>query len=305
LNSLVASELPPSVAWEILVVDNNSSDQTRDVAKGFCHRYPGRFRYLFEPNPGKSYALNAGIREAKGEVLAFTDDDVTVEPIWLRNLTTALHDKEWAGVGGRTLMAHSFSPPPWLALRERNLGILCATFDLGDKPCELDIAPYGANMAFRRVMFEKYGGFRTDLGPRPGSEIRNEDTEFGRRLMSAGERLGYEPAAIVYHPVPENRVQKSFFLDWWFDYGRAAVREWQPRPDVWGIPRPYLNILKLGTVEMASRMWQWIRAVDPAERFFCKCWVWMAAGEISELYHLVRCETKTQERRAISENIKD
>ncbi len=65
LNSLAALTLPESVEWEVLVVDNNSSDGTREVVqRDFCGRYPGRFRYLFEPQPGKSYALNAGIRQA-------------------------------------------------------------------------------------------------------------------------------------------------------------------------------------------------------------------------------------------------
>ncbi len=64
LNSVAHSTLPDAVDWEVLVVDNNSSDQTPDVVNSFCHKYPGRFRYLFEPHPGKSHALNAGIREA-------------------------------------------------------------------------------------------------------------------------------------------------------------------------------------------------------------------------------------------------
>jgi len=174
------------------------------------------------------------------------------------------------------------TPPRWLGLGEPYYlgGILCAIFDLGDEPCELDDAPYGVNMAFRRVMFEKYGSFRTDLGPSPHRDIPrpNEDTEFGRRVMAAGERLRYEPSAVVYHPVPENRVRKEYFLDWWFDYGRAMVREWGRGPDVWGIPRPYLSILKCGTIGMASSVMKWITAVDPRERFKCKCWVWMADG---------------------------
>jgi glucosyl-dolichyl phosphate glucuronosyltransferase len=307
LDSIADSVLPESVEWEVLVVDNNSSDQTPQVANEFAVRYPRHFRYIFEPRQGKSHALNAGIRESRGDVLAFVDDDVTVEANWLQNLTAPLHDKEWAGVGGRTLMAHPFSPPRWLGLGEPyNLAdILCATFDLGDQPCELDIAPYGANMAFQRVMFERYGTFRTDLGPSPGSEIRNEDTEYGRRVIAAGERLRYEPSAIVYHPVPENRVRKEFFLDWWFDYGRAMVREWGRGPDVWGIPRPYFSILKIGTIVMATRVMKWITTMDPKKRFKCKCWVWMVAGEIREFYRLARCKTRTQEGNAIPGNIDD
>lgn len=92
LESAAALRLPESVEWEVLVVDNNSTDQTREVVEAFCRRHTGRFRYLFERQQGKSYALNAGIREAGGNVLAFTDEDVTVEPPWLKNLTAALHD---------------------------------------------------------------------------------------------------------------------------------------------------------------------------------------------------------------------
>src|SRR5690349_7477494 len=96
-------KLSESVEWEVLVVDNNSSDQTREVVDEFCRRYPGRFRYLFESRPGKSCALNAGVREARGAVVAFMDDDVTVEPTWLQELTAALHNGQWAGAGGRIL----------------------------------------------------------------------------------------------------------------------------------------------------------------------------------------------------------
>src|SRR5712692_10838040 len=97
LESLAASTLERSVDWEVLVVDNNSSDQTREVVEHFRNHDPSRFTYLFEPQPGKSHALNAAIRHAKGEILAFMDDDVTVEPNWLQNLTAALHTGEWAG----------------------------------------------------------------------------------------------------------------------------------------------------------------------------------------------------------------
>ena len=192
LESVAASELPAFVEWEVLVVDNNSRDQTREVVQAFCHRYPGRFRYVSETQQGKSYALNRGVREAQGEVLAFMDDDVIVEPTWLRNLTGALQDGEWVGVGGRILPEKSFTPPPWLALNGPfNMGGVLALFELGEKPGKLEVPPFGTNMAFHKKLFQKYGDFRTDLGPTPGSEIRNEDTEFGFRVLEAGVRLRY------------------------------------------------------------------------------------------------------------------
>src|SRR6516164_6667228 len=90
LASAACLELPKLLDWEVLVVDNNSTDRTREVAEEFCRRYPTHFRYIFERQQGKSHALNTGIREAQGDVIAFIDDDVTVEPTWLRHLTAAL-----------------------------------------------------------------------------------------------------------------------------------------------------------------------------------------------------------------------
>ena len=214
LESVAGSSLPESVEWEVLVVDNNSTDQTRQVVEDFRFSYPGRFRYLREPNPGKSYGLNAGILASRGDILAFIDDDVTVESTWLQNLTAILLSGEWAGAGGRILLERNFTPPRWLALDGPwNMGGMLAGFDLGDKAGELHEAPYGTNMAFHKKMFEKYGLFRTDLGPSPNREIPrpNEDTEFGRRLIAAGERLYYEPSAVVHHPVPQERLKREYF----------------------------------------------------------------------------------------------
>src|SRR5271165_7139360 len=101
LESVLASVLPSGLEWELLVVDNNSKDHTRATANEFCLRYPGRVRYFFEAQQGLSNARNAGIREARGEIIAFMDDDVTVAPNWLHELTSPFQSRECAGVGGR------------------------------------------------------------------------------------------------------------------------------------------------------------------------------------------------------------
>lgn len=276
LQNLAVSIVPENVEWEVLVVDNNSSDQTKAVVQGFSDRYPGRFRYLFEPQQGKSYALNAGICDAQGEILAFVDDDVTVEPEWLQNLTSPLHQGTWAGSGGRILPAPGFVPPDWLAVDGpcNLIGALCAYFNPGEAPGELKQPPYGANMAFRKEMFQRYGNFRTDLGPRPNSEMRSEDTEFVRRLMTAGERLRYVPAATVYHEIHENRVRKDFFLAWWFDFGRGGIRETTKRVGLW-------ELLKLlGRTALTAV--QWMLTTSPQRRFYRKCRVWYAVGKLCE-----------------------
>lgn len=282
LNSLAALTLPEPVEWEVLVVDNNSNDNTREVVqRDFCSLYPVRFRYLFEPKQGKSHALNSGIREARGDILAFLDDDVRVEPTWLQNLTTALRNGEWAGAGGRIIPEWSRSAPRWLSPQAWYASGPLVQFDLGDEAGELSEPPFGTNMAFRKEMFEKYGGFLVELGPRPGSEIRNEDTEFGARLLAGGERLRYEPSAIVYHPVQENRIDKEYFLAWWFHKGAANARQFGIRPGtkyyLAGIPLYLYRNLLVWTL-------RWVIAFNPSRRFSSKLKVWMKVGEILECH---------------------
>lgn len=287
LRSVALSKIPAGTEWEVLVVDNNSTDGTREVVERLSADYPGRFRYVFEPRQGKSHALNTAIREARGRIFAFTDDDVTVADCWLWNLTACLAGEEWAGSGGRTLPSEPFSPPRWLAVSGPYdlSGVLYAHFDLGENPLQLDRAPYGANMAFRRVMFEKYGPFRTDIGPGPNPDIPrfNEDTEFGRRLMAAGERLRYEPFACAYHRVPRERINREFFLTCWFDRGRSDIRELGERPDILGIPRRYFSIPK-SVARTALQALQWVVAVHPQKRFFLKAHVWWLAGQTVERF---------------------
>lgn len=277
LDSLAKSVLPGTVEWEVLVIDNNSRDRTHEVVDDFCARYPGRFRYLFEPQQGKSFALNAGIRATHADILAFVDDDVTVEPSWLHNLTSVLHGGEWAGSGGRILPVPGFLPPRWLALRgPRNLGVaLCAQFDLGTTPGELRDAPFGTNMAFRREVFDKFGDFRGDLGP-SSNETRNEDTEFGRRLMAAGERLYYAPSAIVYHEIHPDRLRKQFFLKWSFDHGRGAIREHGTIPETADILHLLGRSLRTALASVLS--------LDPQRRFYRRCMLWRNVGFLVEMY---------------------
>lgn len=284
LQDLAASRLPDSSEWEVLVVDNNSSDQTRQVVEEFSERNQ-RIRYLFEPRTGKSHALNSGIRHARGEVLAFVDDDVRIDPSWLHHLTASLSDSRWVGAGGRTLVRQRMTLPSWFSFEDFG-SIVCAHFDLGNQPLELARPPYGANMAFRKSMFDKYGGFRTDLGPSPHKHIPRcgEDTEFGRRLLAAGEHIRYEPSAIVYHPVPATRLQQDYLLSFWFDHGRAAARKNDETLAMWGVKRDYLSILKHALLVIPVNALRWFFSFHPQRRFRYRCWIWRAAGEIAEMW---------------------
>lgn len=281
LESVAGSCLPESIQWEVLVVDNNSTDRTREIVEGFCSRYPGRFRYLFEPRPGKSHALNTGIRDARGEILAFMDDDVRVEPTWLANLTTVLYEGEYAGAGGRVLPDWNCTPPEWLPRVDCLAQGPLVVFDLGSEFRPLHEPPVGTNMAFRKAMFDKYGAFRADLGPRPGNEIRGEDTEFASRLLDAGERLRYVPSAVVYHPVPQYRLRKKYFLEWWFDKSRTDIRTNGIYPETkWkivGIPLYLFRRVVFWTV-------RWLVTFEQSRRFSYKINAWLNVGRIVGCY---------------------
>jgi glycosyltransferase involved in cell wall biosynthesis len=285
LESVSTSAMPKSVDWQVLIVDNNSKDETREVAESFCRRDPNHFQYVFESQQGKSFALNRGIRDASGDILAFIDDDIIVEPGWLFELTRPLADDQWAGTGGRVYLPKDFTPPSWMAIEgNQSLLSILALFDLGSEACMLSKPPIGNNMAFRKEVFEKYGGFRIDLGPTPGSEIRYEDTEFGSRVMNGGEKILYVPSAIVRHDVEERRLKKGYFLSYHFDYGRALVREKGERRRVGVLPRSVISLSNRLLNILPRRTWYWIRESDSKKRFFNKCRVWTTAGEIAEIY---------------------
>jgi GT2 family glycosyltransferase len=294
LDSVVSQVLPQSVEWELLVVDNNSTDATREVIQDYTSRHPGLVRYVFEGRQGKSNALNRGIQEAKGKLLAFVDDDVVAEPDWLQNLIAPLHDAELAGVGGRIVAPADFAPPRWLALEgPYSLAGVLALYDKGRAGAELKEPPFGTNMAFRKDVFDKLGLFHPDIGPRPGSEIRGEDTEFGRRVLAAGERLWYAPSAVIRHPVPESRLRKEYFLRFMYDQGRASIRENGSSARVWGMPRLYFTLPKIILTVLPGRAASWVLAFDPLRRFQRKTMVWMALGQIAEIQRFIKGEART------------
>jgi glucosyl-dolichyl phosphate glucuronosyltransferase len=280
LQSVAASVMPASTQWTVLVIDNNSKDQTREVVQEFCRKYPGRFSYIFEARQGKSYALNTGVEQSPGDVLVFMDDDVEVDSEWLHNLTASLTHDEWVGAGGRILPEQGFIPERWMDIGDRYGMAPLAMFDLGVEPAELKEPPFGTNMAFRKQVFAKYGGFRTDLGPQPGTEIRSEDSEFGARLLAAGERFWYEPSAVVYHSVPRKRARRAYFQTWWFGKGRADVRELGREKARWyiaGIPLFLFRRIVVWTLRFT------LCPREP-QRFSNKLKIYWLAGIILEHY---------------------
>jgi glucosyl-dolichyl phosphate glucuronosyltransferase len=285
LDSIAVQTFPEPVEWEILVVDNNSTDQTPAVVEEYSRKYPSRVRYITEQHQGLSHARNAGIRNAKGDILVFTDDDSVEDPGWLCNLTSKLHSGEWAGAGGRIIPAWAKAIPNWLSTDDPHTMGPFAAFDHGTEAGPLTVSPYGGNMAFRREVFEKYGGFRVDLG-RAGSNLQGrEDVEFANRLLARGERLRYEPGAVVRHPVLASRMEENYVLRWWYWYGRSEITESGPPPDarlfIFGVPLKSFRRLLRWTLQR-------LITLNPARRFACRRNVWYIAGTMVGCFNWAR-----------------
>jgi glycosyltransferase involved in cell wall biosynthesis len=236
LGSLANMSVPAGLAWELVVVDNNSTDRTRDVVEEFARGTVVDVRYVFERKQGLAHARTRGVAEASGHVIAFTDDDVVVDQHWLTGLVNAFADRDAASVGGKILPVWEQPCPGWLTT---DLWGYLALLDHGEESRDLDVPDlWGANFAVRRTVLEKYGGFDTALGRVPGKLYAGEETMLLRRLLEAGERISYTPAALVYHHVPVSRMRKAYFRRWRFDEGElhAIVMGRYDARNILGIP---------------------------------------------------------------------
>src|SRR5262245_47296119 len=152
LKSLEAMVAPLDLRWELLVIDNNSNDDTRAVVEEFARTAGFTVRYVFTAEQGLCHARNTGIREAKGDILVFTDDDITVDSYWLLSLQDIFARFACMGVAGKIVPLWTCEKPVWLEQMEAvvPLNKVIVSFDLGEELYDIQTPPFGANMAFRK-----------------------------------------------------------------------------------------------------------------------------------------------------------
>lgn len=219
IQSLLEQALDPT-RFEIVIVDNNSTDDTRQTVEAFFGKAPN-LRYVFEPRQGVSYGRNAGILAARAPNIAFTDDDVRVSPSWLSTIVLALAEHpEVACVGGRVLPNWTGPWPDWLT--RDHWGPL-ALLDYGDAPIYVTarrrLCLITANVAYRRDVFDQIGMFSPHVQTL-GRAVATEDHEILLRLWRAGGQGLYWPALTATADIVPERMRREYHRRWHYRHGR-------------------------------------------------------------------------------------
>ncbi len=189
LNALAATDCDPR-RWELIVVNNGSNDETDDVVHAFAHEVPFRATVVYERRPGLSYARNTGVSASRAPVVAFTDDDCYVAPDFVRQTVAAFRNRKYGFIGGRVLLHDPSDAPETIKEDE----------EAAEVPAYSIVRPgfiHGANMAFRREVWDAVGGFDTLLGS--GTRFVADDVDFLGRAAAAGWGGAYLPGPVVRH----------------------------------------------------------------------------------------------------------
>ncbi|MBI3591414.1 MAG: glycosyltransferase family 2 protein [Candidatus Melainabacteria bacterium] len=228
--------------WEIVIVDNNSSDNTKEVAYAFCEGSNLKVNYIFEPKTGLSYARNTGVLASKGSLVLFIDDDVLIPKEFLNNTLFGIQEfpefhifgfrilPEWpeppkAGLRNPAFSNPAFKPPFWLTFKKpfQLIQSFLPVHDLGVEPLQYPNSkarnPIGACFIVKKEVFEKLGPFREDLGA--GQSGVCEDTEFFWYALLNKFKILYWPYAALYHPVLPERLTVSYLHKWYFNLGKS------------------------------------------------------------------------------------
>jgi glycosyltransferase involved in cell wall biosynthesis len=217
---------PDSAHWELLVVNNNSDDQTDQVIRSFERRLP--IRRVFEAVPGQSNARNRAVAEAAGDYILWTDDDVTVCAEWLVSYVNAFRKRPDVTLfGGPIEPCFDSTPPKWLTEIYSTVAGVYAARELGTEPIPF-VAPYvipwGANYATRTREQRSYP-YDPALGYRPGLLIAWDETEVILAMLRDGLQGEWVPAARVRHHIPKARQTTKYLRTHFYNRGRYFGRK--------------------------------------------------------------------------------
>lgn len=249
--------------FEVIIVDNASSDRTRDVVEARLKNQ--RVRYIYEAEIGLSVARNTGARTAYGEILAYLDDDAIASPHWLRTIYAAYRQNpKLAIAGGKVTLiwTDGITPPDWLS---NGLAGNLGAYDLGDVVVNIDrpgLTPRGLNYSIRKSFLYQIGGFDPNLGRVGKNLLSNEELHTTNLALQTGWEVAYLPSACVAHHVAPERVRRQWFLDrgWWQGISECY------REQIAG--EAGLGQVRRGGERLIRGLYKSIKLIaDPAQRF--------------------------------------
>ncbi len=231
LEHLARMRLPEGIDWELIIVDNRSEDDTREVIQQFEGQLP--IVYVFEPVQGHSRSRNAAIGRASGDLMVWTDNDVIVDPGWLAShLAGAEKHLSADFFGGRIEPVFELERPEWLTATWDKCQPVYATRDLGDSEFRLAEGqfPYGANFAIRTAVQRQFL-FDESAGRQADGMLGEDEVGVLRRVEAAGHHGVWLPEASLQHFIPADRATPEYVGSYFFGQGRANVLKGRPTMD--------------------------------------------------------------------------
>jgi glycosyltransferase involved in cell wall biosynthesis len=230
LLSLQRLIIPPGIDWEVIIVNNNCTDDTDEIVEQFTDGLP--IRLLHEKQQGLSNARNCAVEAAKGDYILWTDDDVIVDPNWLAAYVDAFRTWPKAALfGGPIKLKLEGNPPPWLVemLCDKSLASVYAHRDLSNIPIELNSTkwtsiPYGANLCIR-MREQRNFRYNPNLGRCRNGQIRGEETDVVKTMLNSDAEGWWVPGAIVHHVITEDLQTQAHLRRYFMGAGRSLVRE--------------------------------------------------------------------------------
>ncbi|MBW4672283.1 MAG: glycosyltransferase [Cyanomargarita calcarea GSE-NOS-MK-12-04C] len=216
IDSLLAQDFAGD--FEVVVVDNASSDRTSEVVEQRLSN--PRLKYIYEAVVGLSVARNTGAKASSGEIIAYLDDDAVASQGWLQILYSAYQDNSKLAIAGgkvTLLWQQDIQPPTWLS---PGLAANLGAYDLGDRLVYIEnpgLTPRGLNYSIRRSFLEKIGGFDPNLGRVGKNLLSNEELQMTELALEDGWQVAYLPEALAAHNVAPERLKRTWFLNrgWW------------------------------------------------------------------------------------------
>jgi glucosyl-dolichyl phosphate glucuronosyltransferase len=277
LESLLAADRPAAADLTVTVVDNRSTDDTRSVVASFMPRFDGRLKYLYESQPGRSHALNAGIAATNAELVAMIDDDEEVDRNWLVTIEKAFADPSVDFIGGPYVPRWGGERPAWLGTAYKAaVGWVDGGSQIAEYGPQFAGMLMGGNAVIRRSVLKRVGPYALDVGrSSDGRLLSCEDRDMFNRLLAAGARGFYRPDLVILHYVPPERLTKRYFRRWSFWHGVSLGvldRRTPPGqvPYLLGVPRYMIGVAIRAAVDTARRLF----ARDEPARAFTNELAW-------------------------------